>query len=170
MRKLLVAAVAALAFPAAAAAGGWATAGVEPLPTAGDADDDQTFTIFIRRHGQTPEDGAKPAIVLTNTSTGETKRFPAAPAGKAGVYTATVAWPEGTWRFGVDDGLEATGYGMSQLHTFGTVEVAAAGGGSGGGNGWTIGGSIVLALVLTLLLVLGARRKPDLPAPAPLLD
>jgi hypothetical protein len=170
MRKLLIVAFAALAFPASAFAGGWATAGISPPPDGGaTAGDDKTFTITVRRHGVTPEDGAAPAIVLTNAETGKTMTFPAKPAGKRGVYTATVTWPEGRWTFGVNDGLTATGYGASQVHTFGTVTIGDAAGDSGG-VGWTIGGSIALGLVLAVLLLFGLRRRPTAPKPATALD
>lgn len=171
MRMFLVIAAAALAFPAAAVAGGWATAGISPPPDGGaTAGDDQTFTIVVRRHGRTPEDGAAPAVVLTNSQTGKTVTFPAKPAGKVGVYTVTVKWPEdaGAWQFAVNDGLEATGYGMSQVHTFGTVSIGGGSAGSGGSDGtpwWTIGGSAALGLVLAALLVFALRRRPTPPKP-----
>lgn len=169
MRKLMLVALAALAFPATAPAGGWATAGISPLP--GDdvaAGEEQLYTVTVLRHGQTPEDGAEPLIVLTNPTTGETKTFAAQPAGKVGVYEASVTWPAGTWKLAVNDGLEATGYGASTVHTFGTVAVGG-GSGTGGGGGdavWTITGSIALALALAALLMLGLRRRPRTPTAA----
>lgn len=166
MRTLFIAVLAALALPAAAAAGGWATAGISPPPDGGEAGETKTFQITVLRHGRTPTDGAAPAVVLTNPDTGEQLTFPGKPAGPTGKYTARVEWPAaGTWKFGVSDGLEATGYGISTLHTYGTVDIVGGGGGSG--PGWTIGGSIVLALALGALLLLGLRRRRPAAAPIP---
>ena len=169
MRKLLMAAVAALALGSAApaGAGGWATVGVAPLPPdeAGTAWDVQ---VTVLRHGRTPTDGAAPAVIVRNADGGKTMRFPAKPTGKTGVYAARIEFPSaGTWSYAVNDGLAATGYGESRTHTFAPVRLAAADGGSDSRT-WAIAGSASLGLALAALLVFIARRRrrlePVLPA------
>jgi hypothetical protein len=153
MRKTLILIALALVAVPAASAGGWATAGISPLPTASNSGGEQTFTITILRHGKTLTDGAAPAIVLSGPG-GQKLRFPASPAGEVGKYTATVKWPAaGTWGFAVNDGLEATRYGMSQTHTFNAVTVSGAAGDSGGGLTLPLGlGGALAALVLALAI------------------
>ena len=158
MRKLVLAAACTLALAAAtgASAGGWATVGIEPLPPE-QADTPWNVTISVLRHGKTPTDGAKPTLTIRNVDTGKTITYAAKPAGN-GRYTARVVFPSnGTWRYEVDNGLAATGYGASQTQTFAPVHV----GGDPGGS--TVPVSVITAgaaLALAAALLLLARRRP----------
>lgn len=166
MRALLVLVpvFAALAAAAAAAGGGWATVGVEPLP--GDVRAGETWSpnVTVLRHGRTPTDGAKPTVTITS-STGERRTFAAEPTGRTGVYQAKVLFPSaGTWRFAVDNGLEATGYGMSQTTSFAAVEIASRDDDSSWLPRWTLLGGLA-AVAAAAAVVLGSRRlRRPLPA------
>jgi hypothetical protein len=80
------------------------------------------FTVL--QPGRSPLDGIAPTITIRNGDALET--FAAKPAGKPGVYRASVTFPSaGTWTYEVDDGFIA-----GQPHTFPPVEI---GGGVAGG-------------------------------------
>jgi hypothetical protein len=124
MRTLLILTFIALALPAAAAAGGWATAGLSPPPD--DLGPGQTWRaeITLLQHGRTPLDGVSPSITIRGP---ETKTFPAEPTGKPGVYVADVVFPTaGSYSYEVDDDF-------SQVHTFAPVEIGAPTGAPAGG-------------------------------------
>ncbi len=133
MRHLIVLAtvVAALAATAAASAGGWATVGMHPLPTGVGPGDDWNTELTILQHGNpdTPLSGLSPTITITLDDTGRTETFTATETDEAGVYEATVVFPEaGPWRVVAD-----STFGDSRL-TYGPVTIEptpGAGGGSG---------------------------------------
>jgi hypothetical protein len=130
MRKLLIATVAAaaLAVPASAAAGGWATASLGPPDDGLQAGDTWDARVTILQHGETPLSGVEPTVRIRNDK-GTTLSFPARPTSEPGVYQAEVKFPSsGTWSYEVYDGFEQ--YGGAQTHTFGPVAIAP---GSGGG-------------------------------------
>jgi hypothetical protein len=159
MRRLVLALViGAAALPAAAAAGGWATAGLAPPDEALAAGAVWKAKVTIKQHGQTPLDGVQPAVIISNDS-GTTKRFAAKPTGEPGVYLAEVTFPSGgEWNYAVYDGFSA--YGGAQTHTFAPVTIA---GGDGGGSFFPVGQSLVgiaVALGLAVLLVIAIRRRP----------
>ena len=160
MRRILLAAAAlALALPAGAAAGGWATVGVAPLPSDDvDAGSGWTPTLTVLQHGRTPLDGVQPVLTISNRDTGATRDFPARPTGEPGRYVVDVAFPSaGTWAYEVDDGFGGR-------HTFAPVTV-------GSGDGGTslmpwIAVAAVLAAAAFLAAWLIRRRDADaLPAP-----
>jgi hypothetical protein len=162
--------VAALAAPAAAPAGGWATVELEAMPVGLDAGDTWTARFTVLRHGVTPTDGAAPSVTIAPAESSETTTFQADPAGEPGVYEAAVIFAEaGTWTFEIDNGLAATGYGESQTTTFDPVTVGAPGGGGviGGGGLLSPRPLAVLGLLLALavITVFGIRRLRRL-APA----
>jgi hypothetical protein len=165
MRKLLIGlALAALALPASAAAGGWATAGVSPPPD--DMGPGQTWDarITVLQHGNpdTPLQGVVPTLTIKNGSTSKT--FTATPSDEAGVYIAHVVFPRtGEWSYSVHDGF--TQYGGAQTHTFAPVTIGAAGDG-GGFPVLTATAVIAFLLGLAALLYLLARRL-RVRAPAP---
>lgn len=133
MRKLiaLTALATALAAVGEAGAGGWATVGLEPLPTGTEVGETWGAQITVLRHGVTPTDGAAPSLSIRNEHTGRTASFAAEPTGKTGVYEALVVFPEpGEWSFSVDNGLAATGYGVSATTTYAPVTIAPGSGGS----------------------------------------
>lgn len=170
MRRLLaLAALALLTVVAApgALAGGWATVGVTPLPAddikVGDA---WTPQVTVLRHGQTPTGGAKPSITIS--SGGDSKTIALAPTGKTGVYSARVVFPRaGTWSYAIDNGLEATNYGMSQTSTYQAIEVGAgASGGFALPGGWATGSAAALMLAVLAASLVARRRGPS-PARTP---
>lgn len=154
----LTVALAALALAAAgtAAAGGWATAGVSPLPPE-DVTAGATWrpTITLLQHGRTPLDGVSPSITI-RSGDGETRTFAAAPTGKPGTYAVEVTFPSaGAWAIALDDDF-------SQVHTFGTVSVAAAGSAGGGFPlGWALGGVAAALAAASALLLLRRRTRPE---------
>lgn len=162
MKRLLIGlALVALAMPAAALGGGWATAGLAPPPEDVGAGDTWNARITILQHGQTPLDGVVPTVTINNGDT--TKSFTAKPTGEAGIYLAKVVFPSaGKWSYEVADGFNT--YGGGQTHTFAPITIGA---GSGGGVPFFaiigIGG---LALAGIALLYLLARRV-RVRAPAP---
>ncbi len=134
MRLLLaLAAVAgALAAAGTAFAGGWATVGLGSLPDGIVAGETWKAQVTVLRHGRTPTDGAKPTVTIRNEQTGRRLTFPARPTWRTGVYEARVVFPEaGSWRFEIDNGLAATGYGVSQTTTYAPVRIVP--GDDGGG-------------------------------------
>ena len=92
-----------------------------------------TFSITVLRHGITPTDGAEPSVTIRNLETGAEETFAATPTGTTGMYAAAVVFPDaGEWEYTVNDGLEATGYGISQTTTYPPVTIAEPSGGTGG--------------------------------------
>ena len=168
MRRVLALAAFALLAAPAALAGGWATVGVTLLPPNDiQAGDTWTPQVTVLRHGQTPTDGAKPSITIS--SGGDSKTIALAPTGKTGVYSAKVVFPRaGTWSYAIDNGLEATGYGMSQTSTYQAIVVGGAvSSGFALPGGWATGATtaLLLALLATGLVIrrrgTGSHALPD---------
>jgi hypothetical protein len=162
MLKLITAVAVALVCTAPAAAGGWATVGLNSFPAGIDAGETWNADLTVLRHGVTPTDGARPSLTIRNGKTGKTVTFAARPTGKTGHYAAHVVFPEpGTWAYSIDNGLEATGYGASATTTYAAVRI---GGGAGGGSSvpaWPIVvGGAVLVLGAGAVLVARRRREP----------
>ena len=161
-RLLLTLALVALAAPASALAGGWATAGLSPPDGVG-AGDTWNADVRILQHGMTPLAGVIPTVTIRNVATGKEKTFTAKPTGEVGVYRAKVIFPAaGKYSYKVYDGF--TQYGGAQTHSFGTFSVGAGGG--GGLPFLAIIGISGLALAAMALLYLLARRV-RVRAPAP---
>jgi hypothetical protein len=171
MRKLLIGvlAVAALTAAPTASPGGWATVGVSPADPPDEAGAIWNVRLKVLRHGRTPTDGARPSVTIRNAATGESRKFPARPTGETGVYAAEIVFPTaGTWRYEVDNGLSATGYGESNVQTYAPVEIVAPGASDSGFP--TVPVAIAVALGLGLAAALGlvvARRRQPRPAPLP---
>jgi hypothetical protein len=141
MRYLIALAtlVAALAVPATAGAGGWATVGFAPLPD--DVEPGQTWKpeITILQHGVTPVDGLSPTITIVGAEGEEV--FTAIPAGKPGKYVADVVFPSaGSWAITVD-----STFGDSRV-TYGPVSIT-----DGGALPATGGSDFPLVAVLAVL-------------------
>jgi hypothetical protein len=166
MRTVLIAVLAAvaLAVPAGAAAGGWATAGLAPPPDDVQAGDTWNARITILQHGQTPLSGAEPTVTIRNDS-GTTVTFPAKPTGEVGVYQARVKFPsDGGWSYDVYDGFEQ--YGGAQTHSFGRVTIPAS---EDRLPLWPLalfGVGLAFALTLGAAVWVGRTRHRDSPVPA----
>jgi hypothetical protein len=162
----LAALVGALAAPAAAPGGGWATVQLEAMPTGIDEGGTWNARLTVLRHGETPTDGAAPMITISGPK-GEGETFAARPAGETGVYEAAVFFPSaGTWSYEISDGLEATGYGVSTTTTYPPFTVASAPGGGIGGDRElpalplaALAFVLILAGAATTLLVLRRSRR-----------
>ncbi len=165
MRRLVVvAAFVALLVVPAANAGGWATVRMAPPPAGIDADETWTAQLMVLRHGVTPTSGATPSITIRGASGSHT--FEATPAGAVGAYVAQVVFPsEGRWDYEVTDGLAATGYGVSQTHTYSPVVIAPTPGVTGSGVPvWPF--AIGAALLLALGVFIATRQRQRRPVPA----
>src|SRR5687768_16200230 len=164
MKRLLLAlALAALAAPVGALAGGWATAGLAPPPDDVGAGDTWNARITVLQHGRTPLEGVSPTVTIRNTS-GQAKTFKATATDEPGVYLAKVVFPStGKWSYEVYDGFG--NYGGAQTHKFSTISV-----GTGGGEGlpfFAIIGIGGLALGgIALLFLLARRVRVRAPAPS----
>jgi hypothetical protein len=122
-----------LSLAASAVAGGWASVRLESTPVGLDADGTWNARITVLRHGVTPTDGAEPSVTIRSLETGAEQTFAAEPTGRTGMYAAAVVFPDGgEWEYTVNDGLEATGYGISQTTTYPPVTIAEPGAGTGG--------------------------------------
>src|SRR5215210_212064 len=165
-RALVAAALAAVVVPSASLAGGWATVGLANLPDGVRAGDAWNAQITVLRHGRTPTDGAKPAVTITNGN-GDTKTFPARPANGVGKYVAHVVFPSaGEWRFSIDNGLAATGYGIDATTTYAPVTISAPPGGGGGFPVLPVGlGAFAAAAIAATLVVVARRRAAHEPVP-----
>ena len=159
MRPLLIACFTLLLLPAAAHAGGWASAGVLNPPQGVQAGEVWKAEIQILQHGRTPLEGVTPAVIVGGD------RFEATPvAGRPGVYTANVTFPRsGRIEYRVDDGFTNV-----EAHTFvadiGKAAPAPAPAASGGDFPWLpVTGAAVAALAAALLIAL-RRRRSALPA------
>jgi hypothetical protein len=136
-----------------------------PPPADLKADETWTAQLMVLRHGRTPTDGAAPSITIHGSSGSET--FRATPAGATGAYVAKVVFPsEGRWDYEVSDGLAATGYGVSQTHTYSPIDVAP---GTGGGVGSSVPAwpfALGVAVLLAAGLAVVTRQRHRRPAPA----
>ncbi len=157
MRKLLIGlAVAALALPASAAAGGWATAGVLPPDGGVGAGDTWNAKVTILQHGNpdTPLMGVTPTLTIKQGST--TKTFKGTSTGLDGVSTIKVVFPSGgSWTYEVYDGFAE--YGGAATHAFPAVTIGAGSGG-GGLPTVTIAALLLAALGICFALWLLSRR------------
>ena len=118
---LLAAIAAALALPASASAGGWATVGLEPPPEGMEAGQPWRVDLTILQHGVTPLEGVQPRVIVAREDGSARSSFPARATGKPGVYRATVVFESaGEWALVVDDGFRGR-------HSFQAVRVVAGG-------------------------------------------
>jgi hypothetical protein len=163
MRKLLIGFVVALALPASAAAGGWASAGVQP-PDGIAAGDTWNAKVTVLQHGnpETPLMGVTPTLTIKQGST--TKTFKGTATGVDGVSTIKVVFPSGgSWNYEVYDGFGT--YGGAQTHSFPAVTIAGGSDGSGLPT-VTIAGLLLAAMGIGFALWLLSRRI-RMRAPAP---
>jgi hypothetical protein len=118
-KRLTVLAVvaAALAAPAAAQAGGWATVGLDPPPEGLAPGERWSVDLTVLQHGRTPLEGVQPRVIVQRDDGGHRREFRARPTGEPGVYRASVVFASaGAWRYFVDDDFSAT-------HSFAPVSI-----------------------------------------------
>ena len=175
MRRLVLqfslAAALLLALPAAAAAGGFATAGLSSTPEGVAPGKPWTVDITILQHGRTPLDGLTPRVQISTAAGDAFRQFDAKPTGESGVYRAVVVFPKaGEWDYRVLDG-----FNDQMPHTFPAVRIgdgavpaapsppqppAPAPSGDGIAAGWLWGAGLMLMLALVVLLADRERRRP----------
>ena len=170
-RSLLLAPLALLlvllaAIPAAA--GGWATVGLDSTPAGVVPGKPWNVNITVLQHGVKPLSDVTPIVTIQSGTV--SRDFAATATKQAGVYTAAVVFPSaGRWTYQVNDGF------VGQVHTYPPVtiadpQVAAAaatarrdGGGIASGWLWGAGGALLLALAVAGL----DRRRRAQPAVLP---
>jgi hypothetical protein len=153
MRHLIVLATIATALVASAvaSAGGWATVGLDPLPTGVGPGEPWNTNMTILQHGRTPLTGLSPTITITLDGTGESRLFVASETGQPGVYEASVVFPEaGSWRIVAD-----STFGDSRL-TYGPVLIEPHGAPAGAGSGEEFPVLLLVALLAGLGVVAAA--------------
>ena len=165
MKRLLIGlALAALALPAGAVAGGWASAGVGPPDDGIGPGDTWNAKVTILQHGnpETPLMGITPTLTIKKGST--TKTFRGSATDESGVSVIKVVFPSaGKWSYSVYDGF--TQYGGAQSHSFAPVTIGA---GSDGDGFPTVTAAAVLAALAGLGFVLWLlSRRLRVRAPAP---
>ena len=112
----------ALAFPATALGGGYATLGLQSLPEGVEPGDTWTAEFTVLAHGRTPFLDGHPSVTLQRSGGEVIDTFPARLVNKSGLYRAHVTFPEsGRYEYVIDDGY-------SQRHTFPPVTVGDGGG------------------------------------------
>jgi hypothetical protein len=156
----------ALAVPAGAGAGGFATVGVSSLPDGTAPGKPWHVTLTVLQHGRTPLSNLQPTVTVTSADGATTRTFAARPARKPGVYTANVVFPGlGVWRYAINDSF-------SQVHQFAPVTIGTAAAGAtpaakpaatpdgGGANvGAALAAAAVAGLVTALLAAAVMRRR-----------
>lgn len=167
MKKLLIGlTLVALAAPASALAGGWATVGLGGPPDDMGPGETWNARLTVLQHGRTPLDGLSPTVTIKNGSISKT--FTAKPAGEPGEYVAKVVFPSaGSWSYQVYD--DFTQYGGAQTHSFASVSIGAGGAGGADGGGFpALTMSAVIAVLLAAAgLVFLLVRRTRMRAPAP---
>jgi hypothetical protein len=163
---MTAAALGALALPATAGAGGFATVGLSSLPDGTPPGGTWHVRLTILQHGRTPLSDLTPVVRIRNGTTA--RSFTAKPAGRPGLYTASVVFPSaGRWRYAIDDGFTQThDFAPATIGTAASTPPAKAS--AGGANvGAAFAAAAAAGLVTALLAAaLERRRRPD-PAPEP---
>ena len=164
MRRVMAVLMAAgaLAVPATAAAGGWATVELSSTPAGVGPGEPWVVDLRILQHGRTPLAGLEPRVAITGRESGETRVVTARPAGRAGLYRARVVFPAaGSWDYVIDDGFtrEHT-YPPVRIGDAGAALAAAADAGDSGGPWLALGIAGAAALLLAGLVAALVRRGP----------
>jgi hypothetical protein len=112
----------AVAFPATALGGGYATLGLQSLPEGIEPGEPWTAEFVVLAHGRTPFVDGHPSVTVSRADGELVDIFPARLVNQDGLYRARVVFPEaGRYDYVIDDGY-------SQRHTFPQVTVRDRGG------------------------------------------
>jgi hypothetical protein len=112
----------AVAFPATALGGGYATLGLQSLPEGIEPGEPWTAEFVVLAHGRTPFVDGHPSVTVSRADGELVDIFPARLVNQDGLYRARVVFPEaGRYDYVIDDGY-------SQRHTFPQVTVSDGGG------------------------------------------
>lgn len=118
----LVVLVLALACPAAALGGGYATLGLQSLPEGIEPGEPWKAEFIVLAHGRTPALDLHPSVTVTRADGSIVGTFPGRQVNKSGLYRARVVFPDrGRFEYVIDDGY-------SQRHTFPPVTIGAGDG------------------------------------------
>jgi hypothetical protein len=113
--------VLALACPAAASAGGYATVGLKSLPTDVEPGKPWVAEFTVLAHGVTPFLDGRPSVTVSRANGGVVGTYGARLVNRDGLYRAAVVFPSrGRFEYVIDDGY-------SQRHTFPPVVVGGEG-------------------------------------------
>jgi hypothetical protein len=161
---LLAVAAVALAAPAAATAGAWATVELDSMPVGLAPGEPWRVELTILQHGVTPLEGVKPRVIVSKDGEAERRVFPARATSKPGVYRADVVFASaGTWTYAVDDGfMDMRTYPPVSIGKSGQERVAASAGPSGaGGDGpdWVLAVAVAAVAGLAAALAAAIRRR-----------
>jgi hypothetical protein len=111
----------ALAWPAAASAGGYATVGLQALPTHLEPGEPWMAEFTVLAHGRTPFVEGRPSVTVSRADGGVVGTYPARLVNQDGLYRAAVVFPSrGRFEYVIDDGY-------SQRHTFPPVTIGGDG-------------------------------------------
>jgi hypothetical protein len=111
----------ALAVPATAVGGGYATLGLQSLPEGIEPGETWRAEFTVLAHGRTPFVDGHPSVTVRSSGGELVGTFPGRLVNKTGLYRAEVVFPEsGRYRYVIDDGY-------SQRHTFPPVTVGDGG-------------------------------------------
>jgi hypothetical protein len=162
----------ALAAPAGAQAGGWATVELSSTPDGLAPGQAWVVDLTVLQHGRTPLEDISPKVEIAKAGGGGRQTVPARATGEPGVYQARVTFPSaGLWRYVVDDGF-------TQRHTYPPVRIGgaapavaappAAGDGGGGGALWpalaaALAAALLAAGLTTVLRARASRPRPGAP-------
>ena len=118
----LVMVVVALACPAGAVGGGYATVGLQSLPVGIEPGEPWKAEFTVLAHGRTPFVDGQPYVIVSRPNGEVVESFPARLVNQQGLYRARVVFPEaGRFDYVIDDGY-------SQRHTFPPVTIGAGDG------------------------------------------
>jgi hypothetical protein len=159
----------------AVSAGGWALVTVTGAPVEPAAGSEAVFELSVRQHGEMPVSWPDLSVVAIEQTSREEIRAEAVATGPAGVYTATLVFPQaGSWRLSFES-LDLLMDGAMLLDVAPSPVVVAAPpaaaeavpgavvpettGGASTASGSDLLGAIAIGLLLgTLLLVVGLAR------------
>jgi hypothetical protein len=111
----------ALAWPAAASAGGYATVGLQSLPTDIEPGKPWMAEFTVLAHGRTPFVDGRPSVTVSRVDGGAVGTYRARLVNQEGLYRAAVVFPSrGRFEYVIDDGY-------SQRHTFPPVTIGGDG-------------------------------------------
>ncbi len=145
----------ALVPPSLATAGGWASVGFEPLPDGTGAGATWKPTIFVKQHGITPLAGLQPVVMIEEAGSGASTKFLATAGSAAGEYEANVVFPTtGNWSVRI-----LSGFGDSQVTTYGPVAIGPSGAGGDSVRLPLAGLAVAATALLGAFGLLVARRS-----------
>jgi hypothetical protein len=114
----------ALAWPAAASAGDYATVGLQSLPTDVQPGKPWMAEFTVLAHGRTPFVDGTPSVTVSRADGGVVGTYPARLVSQEGLYRAAVVFPSrGRFEYVIDDGS----YGVIERHTFPPVSIGGDG-------------------------------------------